>query len=48
MSDYSIHVENGKVVGNSVFYRIANDRLAKPVLTRHGRKERTCFHERKA
>jgi hypothetical protein len=29
MSDYSIHVENGKVIGNSVFYRIANDLLGK-------------------
>ena len=29
MSDYSIHVENGKVIGDSFFYRIANDLLGK-------------------
>lgn len=29
MNEYSIHVENGKVIGDSVFFLIANDLLGK-------------------
>ena len=29
MNEYSIHVSNGKVVGDSVFFRLANDSIGK-------------------
>lgn len=29
MSGYSIHISNGKVIGDSAFYLLANDMLSK-------------------